>query len=299
MKSKITLLLFLLLFIVIKIQAQIPNGGFENWTTFTGYETPSGIWTCFNNASNGSFYAITKSTDAHTGNYALKISNSYPCNLSSEPYKFGAVFTTSKGTYSLPLSPTTMFDPSIERSGHPIGLNGYYKFTQGGSGTDIDTMRILVSLYKIGQEVASVQFKNTATVPNWTQFTIDFPTYLDSEVDSIGIVINACQPWDGVKGNSSVLVDDFEFKYSSTGFKEAEKSNPKYIIYPNPVSSSFKVNSLIGSANISIIDFTGKLLFSKNIIANENIDISILKTGIYIINIQTSDGVQSVELIKK
>lgn len=298
MNTKITLLVFMLI-AVINIKAQVPNGDFENWTTFSGYETPSGIWTCFNSSSDGSFYSVSKSNDSHTGSYSLKISNSYPCNLSTEPYKFGAIFTTPKGTYSLPLTQTTMFAPSIERSGHPTGLTGYYKYSQGGSGNDLDTMRILVSLYKSGQEVYSNEFKNSATVSNWTQFTVNFPTYLDTEVDSFGIVINACQPWDGVKGNSSLLVDDLTFNSSSTGINKIEKSNSACTIFPNPVTNYFQINGLVSLVNVSIVDLSGKLLFTKEVMINEKINISSLKNGIYLMEIKTPEGIQSIKLIKE
>lgn len=291
-----------MLFAAIGIYAQIPNGGFEDWTTHTGYETPSGIWTCFNSTSDGSFYAITKSADAHSGNYSIKISNSYPCNLSTELYKFGAVFTTSKGTFDLPLNQTTMFKPSIERSGHPVKLTGYYKFSQGGSGLDLDTMRILLSFYKNGAQVYSdynAVFKTSTSVASWTQFTIDFPTYTDSEIDSLGIVINACQPWDGVKGNSFVLVDDLEFKEASTGIKEIGNSNSSYFIYPNPATNSFQIKNLMSISNISIIDLTGKLIISKEVDTNENVNVSFLKQGIYLVKVQTATGLLVVRLVKE
>lgn len=283
----------------ISIQAQVPNGGFENWTTFSGYETPSGIWTCFNSYSDGSFYPVTKSIDAHSGSYSVKIANSFPCNLPTEIFKLGALYTTSDGSVDLALDSTTLFKPSIPVVGHPIGVTGFYKFHQAGSFGNLDTMRIQINLYKDGQEVYWSEFRDITTKSDWTNFTLHFPPYNDLEVDSLGIVFNPNLPFRGVNSNSYMLIDDIQLVFGSVSVNEIEKTNKYISIKPNPAINQFGLQNLIGPADVSIFDISGKLLLSKVNLTNEYIDITALNNGIYLVRINTKGDIQTIKLIKE
>ncbi len=71
-------------------------------------------------------------------------------------------------------------------------------------------------------------------------------------------------------------------------------------IYPNPVKDevTITVNNLYRVESISVMDLTGRIL--KNISASNStqINLSDLKSGYYIININTSEGVLSSKLMK-
>jgi hypothetical protein len=71
-------------------------------------------------------------------------------------------------------------------------------------------------------------------------------------------------------------------------------------IYPNPANSevTISVDNKYHVQSIQMMDITGREV--KNLTANNvvNINISDLKSGYYILNIQTTEGVISSKLIK-
>lgn len=61
----------------IKTNAQIPNNGFEDWTTIGSYENLND-WATYNSYSAGGFYSCTKSTDHYptsVGSYSIRLEN--------------------------------------------------------------------------------------------------------------------------------------------------------------------------------------------------------------------------------
>jgi endonuclease I len=75
------------------------------------------------------------------------------------------------------------------------------------------------------------------------------------------------------------------------------ESNFKIIVYPNPVNHTLFISGLTGDAIASIYDFQGNLILSKQIIENQ-LDISNLKTGIYMIKIENKSGITTSRFIK-
>src|SRR5690606_41881289 len=74
-----------------------------------------------------------------------------------------------------------------------------------------------------------------------------------------------------------------------------------FIIYPNPSNGELNIKSRfdIGQANISIFDMNGRKVFSKEVEIYQagNIDVSNLKTGIYLIQIDGGGYSQTSKLI--
>jgi len=59
--KKFTIILTVSIIIAITTNGQIPNSGFETWTTVGSYENPTD-WATMNASSAGPFYSCTKST---------------------------------------------------------------------------------------------------------------------------------------------------------------------------------------------------------------------------------------------
>lgn len=66
-----------LLLVTAVAYAQVPNGDFENWTNKGNYEVPDGWATgdSLINSVGATTFTVTKSTDARTGTYAMKVSS--------------------------------------------------------------------------------------------------------------------------------------------------------------------------------------------------------------------------------
>jgi hypothetical protein len=67
-----------------------------------------------------------------------------------------------------------------------------------------------------------------------------------------------------------------------------------FAIFPNPVKNSFNINNANATeiAVLELFDIAGKLLLSKNILNNnlQNVDVSALSKGVYMVRISATDG---------
>ena len=72
-------------------------------------------------------------------------------------------------------------------------------------------------------------------------------------------------------------------------------------VYPNPTDSKIKVainSSTLHQADVQITDVSGKICLSfQNFDLNNEIDVSLLKAGVYFVRLQTSEGVFQTKLI--
>ncbi|AWA29457.1 cadherin [Flavobacterium magnum] len=82
---------------------------------------------------------------------------------------------------------------------------------------------------------------------------------------------------------------------TSLGVNDVEKS--PFSVYPNPAHGTFAVHSGTGAfpLQITVFDISGKKLLSRTIESdNENIDVSGLSSGLYLVNAQDNSGMPSV-----
>ncbi len=70
-----------------------------------------------------------------------------------------------------------------------------------------------------------------------------------------------------------------------------------FTVYPNPANGIVKINTTAAILNVALIDINGAKTTLNAI--NNSVDLSSFAAGIYILNIQTSNGVISQKLIKE
>ena len=75
--------------------------------------------------------------------------------------------------------------------------------------------------------------------------------------------------------------------------------NADITIYPNPITDSFQMRGYDGSVLMVIRDLNGKALFKKQVNANEKITINSLPKGIYMVEINTGNGIVIKKINKK
>ena len=89
----------------------------------------------------------------------------------------------------------------------------------------------------------------------------------------------------------NVIFDDLQ------GIKDNNSS--KVNIYPNPANDYITISGVENAKSISIYNVTGKVVYQSNAVKN-NINISELSQGVYIVNLKNNDDSQvNVKLIKK
>jgi myo-inositol-hexaphosphate 3-phosphohydrolase len=78
---------------------------------------------------------------------------------------------------------------------------------------------------------------------------------------------------------------------SPTGFGDIIDENVLFVAYPNPAKNTIQVTMHTAeNATMAIYDAMGKILISKNIKNNENIDIAVLANGMYSLQIVTKNN---------
>ncbi len=192
------------------LPTNIPDGDFEKWATITSginsYEEPkSGWWTSLNILSNlGGPKTLKKTTEAHTGHYAAKMSTSVwgdltiPGILVSGTFDFDAPNMIIEGK------------PFTEK---PKSFRGYYKYfpVSGDSAAIFASITKYMPQNQRRDTIAAASLAILNTYDSYTFFDIDFTYYINYvEPDSINIVFASSA--DGANFNgavgSTLYIDD-------------------------------------------------------------------------------------------
>ncbi len=281
MKKTITsLFLYLITF---PLSAQIPNAGFENWT--------SGIpdnWF----SQTGYAYASSAS-NAHSGNLSLR-------------------FQTVQDVSGV--SATTLFTRVVPNSSFfPLGLTSapvnitFWAITSLLNG---DVLTINTTLKSGNNIVGVVNGTCVSTVsPTWQFYS--FPIAYSSMAlpDSAAIWFSfkngSCTPnINPLNIGTVVMIDDVAFD-GTTGIHSPSNTN-NFLLYPNPANEYTTLNfNQANNADIQIrlLDICGKTVktFNENSkstgLSSLQLNLSDISEGIYFLSVKTNAGEQVQKLI--
>ena len=194
-------LLFVFMLPLAMFGQTIPNGNFENWNS-TYYDVMSTGWYSSNMQSVPweGLSSVTKSTDKHGGNYAVKIetvtkgsdtTSGYIVNVNGDPQKAPGGFAYSA---------------------MPTKITGYYKYTPGG----IDEAIILVNFKKGGKLISSdTVLLGVASSYTYFEHTLSLSSTPDTVVIGATNSVAALKNKNGGVG-SVLLLDDLAFTGSGS-----------------------------------------------------------------------------------
>ncbi|HPB24969.1 MAG TPA: T9SS type A sorting domain-containing protein [Bacteroidales bacterium] len=285
--KKITIILTVLIALTIKANAQIPNNGFENWTTIGSYEDPTG-WATMNAACAGPFYSCTKSTDhypASVGNYSIRLEN----NTS---------LTQMTGGYGMAVTDTAAFpfEPAFPIVGNPTSLCGYYKYNSMNG----DSMFIRIVLFANSVMLGYDTFITGVTASTWTPFILPI-TY--TSADSATIMFSAFYPscyTCGPKGNSVLYVDNLSFDNLIASVPEENSQNNLFNLSPNPTSDFITINiekKCNTDITLNIYNTIGELVKTELFKENQQINVSDLSNGAYVIEAKSKEWTEKQKLL--
>ena len=93
-------------------------------------------------------------------------------------------------------------------------------------------------------------------------------------------------------------VEDYSIDIGSLAVSNVNKSQVK--VYPNPVVDVLNIEADSKVSSVQVFDLTGKVVSSHALNAVKNqVNLSKLTPGVYVVNIQTEKGIQSVKIVKK
>lgn len=275
--------------------AQIPNAGFESFTTVGSYEVPNGWGTMNNTTATFSVYTATKGTPGSPGASYLKLTSK---TVSASVVNGIAV---SGVLDSMTMKPKSGFPCTLQ----PVSFTGKWQHMIYGSSQG--SVKAVLTKWNVGlskRDTVAIAAQTLAGMAmSWANFSINF-TYLSSVVpDSCIIELRASGSAPTV--NDYLWVDNLAFSGSVTGIENHESFVTDMSIYPNPSSDmvNFKFNiKTAQQINIEISDINGKLIRSENFgkIQGEtyqNMNISGIAKGTYFVKIKGEKSIETRKLV--
>ena len=204
MKLKLPLLLISFITSLCQIsfaQNATPNASFENWTAGSAiapYDNPDD-WDNPNDKTKwASQYTCFKSTDAHTGSFAIQLITKNITQIVPGTATTGIINENTK-----------TIDGGVAYTGRPDSIVGYFKsmpasgdyttiqFTLKGSGGDLDT-------------IATARFLSSTTVNSYTRFSVPLVYKSTNPVVTANWLLKSSPNVADGKVGSTLFVDDLE-----------------------------------------------------------------------------------------
>ncbi|WP_295840808.1 thiol protease/hemagglutinin PrtT [uncultured Apibacter sp.] len=257
---------------------------------------------------NKNYYSI--GSNIPSGKYRLKIveknGDNYNCIKTSKSVEANNIIEVLDGvkSHNLSLLDNTPF--STDKSQVDINDNLYLKFSFGNSGCENFTGNIAIVLtdendslkYILGQKTINLRASYYYSIYS---VNVHFPSEVPSGTYRVRIFArkNENQTWQVLEG-AQINYVSITFTNSNELSSEILNGVDKISIYPNPVQDvlHLKTQSDLKVKSIIIYDFSGKEVINESLSSNE-INVSDLKSGPYVIKIQTSNGDKKYRFIKK
>lgn len=279
--------------------AQLPNAGFENWTSGGAYDDPDGWGTPNSTTSLLSVYTVEKETaNVNSGSAAIKLTSrfiSFPPLVSTDVPGIAVTGNLNIDVNTQAFS----IDGGFVVADRPEKLTGYYRYAPQGS----DELVIAGFLWKNNggtvDTIGTFEFINSTAVSSYTLFeaVVD---YRSTEIpDSARIILSSSSPTAPVDG-SSLLVDDLAFVFSPVSVQNIDALMNGIKVYPNPAKdvATVEINN-DAQHQVSVYDVNGRLVREE--LVTKNVKINLENKGIYIYNIKnlTTGKVVSGKLLSE
>ncbi|MDP2385773.1 MAG: T9SS type A sorting domain-containing protein [Bacteroidota bacterium] len=275
--------------------AQVPNNGFETWTSMGSYNNPDGWGTLNNTTAIASVYTANKGTPGSPGTAYLKLTSK---TVSTAVVNGIAVSGVLDSTTMLPKS-------GFAFAQRPASFTGKWQHMIYGSSQG--SIRVTLTRWDntLNQRIAVATANQTLSgmAMSWANFTIPF-TYTDGGTPDTCIIIlkaSGANP----TNNDYLWVDNLGFSGSVIGIEKHDFFLTDLMIFPNPSSETINVNlnlKVPQKVSIELTDISGKLISSKNvgILQGESIqviNITGIAKGIYFVNVIGEQGSETRKIV--
>lgn len=258
-------------------------------------------------------YYVSSISIMHDGGTVTNIPNVWIlANASATTYELLGNFnivSIEQVTFNVGVeSPTNHNDPSLYTAGHPLapkspsmhwGWTAGYRFIamEGMAGTTMPNQGY--QLHGLGDVNYFSQTIPTNGTSDANGLVVELNADYISAVKNINVATGVISH--GEVGEAKTMIENFrDFVFTSiegnapVGIEDKDNANYSFNIYPNPSYAnqviSFSIESTNNSLNktdlrIEILDITGKMIDSKDIVNTKNIAITSLEQGIYLVNL--------------
>ncbi len=283
-----------------EIPIPLDNSGLENWASEGSYEDPTGdFWDTTNKIVDINPLSnepnVLKVTDAHSGNYAAKLTTT-TAGLLTAATLFSGTFNPNPAN---PLESVEFGKPFTET---PDYFRVWYKYEpiQG------DSAEIYCYLEKGANNetrIATAYTKVYDAQSEWTELVLPFDYESSEAPESITIVFASSARGDIFQGQvgNTLYIDDIELFKCSTPTENVSNNKFSATVFPNPSSEDediqFKFNQE-REVVLSIFSFDGRSILSKEINNSDNysLDVSNWNNGLYQYTIQDESSNEVLHL---
>lgn len=292
---------FLLLFALLgflAVNAQIPNPGFESWTSIGSYEVPDSWGNLNNSTAATGVFTVTKGTSAPASGAAfIKIATR---DIGGNTIVPGTIVNGQ-------LDPVT-FKPlsGLPCTSRPEKLMGKWQYM--GYGTDAATIAAWLTRWNNATQqrdtIASLSGSPSGMLHSWGDFSYVFQYRSSSNPDTAVVLISSSGKVP-VK-NSFIWIDDLAFEGTVTSVNEKEPA-VNVSVYPNPANQFVKIGLNAhrdGLARIVLTDNLGNMVMERSEEYSEGnnqftLDLSSSRifSGIYFVKLYTAQGTLARKVI--
>ncbi|MBL7981121.1 MAG: hypothetical protein JNL52_04860 [Flavobacteriales bacterium] len=256
--------------------AQVPNAGFEQWTSFGTYQDPTG-WTSLNilTSSLGASASCEQYTPASAGSYAVKVTTRNLLGLGVLP---GLLLSGS---------PDAAVD-GFPYTSRPQALNGKWRadLATGDQATVVVTLTRWDAVAGERVTVGGGAVITSGDINAWTNFSavIEYAETSNPDTASIAILSST---GDGVEG-SWVAVDELGFG-GAVGIGEAYTGN--YQLYPVPAADQLTLTTDRPVQSIELWAADGRLVLTARPGTDRVVmDLSAFSAGAYTLVARMDDA---------
>lgn len=289
---------FILFFLMIPLGfygQQIDNPGFENWEDAGTVKDEPVDWSSIKTCDDPTIASVAPvtfdiSTDAHSGNYSLKLYNLEVFGLSATGAicngRFHAEFNLDS-SYSY----TDQADPQWHQvfTARPDSLTGWFKYFPQGNDAAQFKVILHVDECKLPENgtlpnwVGAAVYKtpNGVTFENWTRFSAPFEYFNNNTPEFLLCVVNSGDSTSSVP-DSWLLVDDLELIYGSSGIGEKINEEEFLVQDHNLLTIKLKTEEEYLSQRFKLIDLSGQTTYSIILNSNRITLPSTLTPGVYV-----------------
>lgn len=266
----------------VEAQTQPPNADFEIWGPIGLAENPLG-WSSFNDFYSFGIPELSfKTTDAHSGAYALRLIS----DTATLPPPFGTNNLDTMAGFVF-VGGTDMNNPGIPYSDSPVFLQAFVKGTivSGSQAYIMATLSKWNTTTLVRDQVAFAIYYTGTSIVNYLQIVAPFTYNLSVIPDTLDIKIMAGDvgSTNSILPGNEFFVDDINLSYI-TGVGEVDAMS--FSVFPNPATNKITVSSLEKLNKIEVYNLLGEIVNSVSNFNSQNsceINLSNLRRGIYFV----------------
>jgi len=243
-----------------RLLAQIPNAGFESWTSMGTYDLPDG-WGNLNPATDGlGVYTCTKGTPGSIGASYIALTSKTVNGMGIIP-GMAVCGTMDQGTFQ----PIAGF-PFAER---PVSMTGQWQYMASGN----DQGYISINLTRWNavtatrEPIAYSVHHLSGMAMSWADFTINL-TYTSGEIPDTAIIVLSASG-NHPQNFSYLYVDNLAFSGAVTAVAE-HGAQMALAVFPNPAAGEFTVqfdHAIIEKEILQVLDATGRPALQRTLFA--------------------------------